>query len=229
MDSESTYYRRQGKRVFDVLVSVFALIVLSPLLILIAILVRVFHGAPVLFRQTRSGLHQTAFTILKFRTMTDERDADGRRLPDTQRLTRFGRFLRQTSIDELPELVNVLQGHMSLVGPRPLVARYASSYRAEELQRFEVLPGITGWAQVNGRNDLSWDQRFACDVWYVGAYGLALDLKILFMTVWKVLRRESVHVDTSVTMQSLDVERRADARIVADGVKVPAASEKSAI
>ena len=208
MNTSSTCYRRWGKRLFDIVVSAAALIVLSPLLVVIAILVRMFLGSPILFRQTRSGRGRTPFTILKFRTMTDECDATGKKLSDTQRLTRLGRFLRNTSLDELPELLNVLMGDMSLVGPRPLLARYDAFYREQELARFDVLPGITGWAQINGRNDLGWDQRFVFDVWYVGACGFWLDVKILFLTVGKVLRRESVQVDTDLVMQSLDVERR---------------------
>ncbi len=208
MDSQSTYYRRWGKRLFDVLVSVTALVVLSPLLVLIAILVRVFLGSPVLFRQTRSGHQQKPFTILKFRTMTDERDAAGNSLSDSVRLTPLGRFLRATSLDELPELVNVVCGDMTLVGPRPLHNRYDAWYRAEEMKRFDVRPGITGWAQINGRNALSWDRRFEYDVWYVGACGFWLDLKILFLTVGKVVRRENVQVNTDLTVPSLDDERR---------------------
>jgi lipopolysaccharide/colanic/teichoic acid biosynthesis glycosyltransferase len=208
MYSHSTFYRRRGKRLFDLLVSATGLIVLSPVLLLLAVLVRLFLGSPILYRQARSGLHRMPFTILKFRTMTDERDATGNRLPDSQRLTRFGGFLRHTSLDELPELFNVLKGEMSLVGPRPLIRRYDPYYHEDEVKRFDVLPGITGWAQINGRNDLDWDKRFACDVWYVEALGFALDLKILLFTAVKVVRRDNVQVDPGLTFRSLDEERR---------------------
>lgn len=208
MNTYLSIYCRGGKRLFDVMASSAALVVLSPLFCLIAGLVRLFLGAPVLFRQTRGGLHQQPFTILKFCSMTDERDKTGKVLPDTARITRLGRFLRATSLDELPELFNVLRGDMSLVGPRPLLARYQPWYAANELKRFDVLPGITGWAQINGRNSLSWDKRFQHDVQYVECCSLLFDLKILAITVGKVLLREHVQVDTSLTLQSLDDERR---------------------
>ena len=204
----STYYRRWGKRVFDVLVSATVLIVFAPLLLVLAILVRWLHGAPVLFRQVRSGSHQQAFTILKFRTMTNECDAAGNLLPATQRLTRFGRLLRGTSLDELPELLNVLRGDMTLVGPRPLLPEYDTFYSERENLRFSVPPGITGWAQINGRNDLAWDERLECDAWYAESCSFALDLKILFLTVIKVLRRDNVQVDPGLTFGALDEERR---------------------
>lgn len=194
---------------FDIVVSATAILLLSPLLIALAILVRVFLGSPVLFRQERSGKNQKAFTILKFRTMTDETDASGTHLPDTMRLTRLGRFLRATSLDELPELFNVLMGSMTLVGPRPLISRYDPWFKGDELRRFEAMPGITGWAQVNGRNALSWEDRFQLDVWYVDHCSLWLDIKILLLTVVKVVRRENVHVNTDLTVISLDDERRA--------------------
>jgi sugar transferase EpsL len=209
MDCQLSHYQRWGKRLFDVVASATAILLLAPLVILIAILVRIGLGSPILFRQDRTGRKQQRFTILKFRTMTDERDASGNRLSDTQRLTRLGRFLRSTSLDELPGLFNVLRGDMSLVGPRPLITRYDAWYRQDELRRFDALPGITGWAQINGRNALSWDERFEHDVWYVNHCGFWFDMKILFWTVGKVLRRENVHVDTDLTMLSLDVERRA--------------------
>ena len=208
MDTRFSIYHRGGKRLFDVLVSTVALSALSPLLCLIAVLVRIVLGAPVLFRQTRVGLHGKPFTILKFRSMTNKRAAAGELLSDTARMTRLGRFLRATSLDELPEFFNVLWGDMSLVGPRPLLTRYQPWYRANELKRFDVRPGITGWAQINGRNSLSWDERFQRDVRYVENCNLVLDLKILVFTVGKVLRRENVQVDTSLTLPSLDDERR---------------------
>ena len=208
MTERPTFYRRRGKRLFDVAVSAAALVVLTPVLLLLATLVRCLLGAPVLFRQRRSGRGRRPFTILKFRTMTDERDAAGALLPDSRRLTRFGRLLRSTSLDELPELWNVLKGEMSLVGPRPLLPRYDSYYSEEERRRFDLLPGITGWAQINGRNDLAWDDRLACDVWYAGAYSFGLDLKILCLTVFKVLRRDNVQADPGATFGALDEERR---------------------
>src|SRR5262249_34486466 len=162
----------------DVVVASLALVMLAPFLILVAVLVRVFHGSPVLFRQTRSGRGGRPFTILKFRSMTMERDASGALLPDSKRPTRFGRFLRLSSVDELPELLNVVKGDMSLVGPRPLHPRYDPYYTTREARRLDVAPGITGWAQINGRNCLAWDDRLACDAWYVESCSLALDLKI---------------------------------------------------
>jgi lipopolysaccharide/colanic/teichoic acid biosynthesis glycosyltransferase len=208
MYTRSTFYRRCGKRILDVLVSATALAILSPLLGLLALLVRIFLGSPVLFRQTRGGLRQELFTILKFRSMTDGRDATGELLSDTVRLTRLGRFLRATSLDELPGLINVLRGEMSLVGPRPLLPQYGPWYTANELKRFDVLPGITGWAQINGRNALSWDERFQYDVEYADNCSLVFDLKILFLTLGKVVCREHVQVDTSLTVSSMDEERR---------------------
>src|SRR5580704_17051603 len=159
-------YRSGGKRLFDCFASGIGIVLLSPLMLLIAIVVRIHLGKPVLFRQTRIGLREEPFTILKFRSMTDAHDETGRRLPDSERITGLGRFLRSTSLDELPELFNVLKGEMSLVGPRPLLPRYQPWYTASELKRFDVLPGITGWAQINGRNALGWDERFRHDVQY---------------------------------------------------------------
>ncbi|HYT87722.1 MAG TPA: sugar transferase [Gemmataceae bacterium] len=208
MSNGSTFYRRHGKRLLDVLVSAMALVILAPVLLLLAVLVRGFLGSPVLFRQTRSGRDRRPFTILKFRTMTNACDATGKLLPDTERLTRFGRFLRRTSLDELPELLNVLKGEMSLVGPRPLLPRYDAYYSEPEARRFDLLPGITGWAQINGRNDLAWDDRLACDVWYAESYSLLLDLKILFLTIIKVIRRDNIQVDPGLTFGALDEERR---------------------
>jgi lipopolysaccharide/colanic/teichoic acid biosynthesis glycosyltransferase len=203
-----THYRRWGKRALDITLSASAIIVLSPLLVLIAVVVRLFLGSPVLFRQRRSGMQQRTFTILKFRTMTDARDERGELRSDSDRLTRLGRWLRLTSLDELPELFNVLKGEMSLVGPRPLMPQYDPHYRNDEIARFDVLPGITGWAQVNGRNGLSWEQRFALDCWYVDRVSFWLDVRILLRTIGTVLRRDNVYVDTSVAFLSLDVERR---------------------
>jgi len=188
------------KRIFDFSASLLALVLLSPVLALIALLVRVKLGAPVLFCQQRPGLHGKPFTIYKFRTMTGARDAQGDSLSDAERLTRLGRFLRSTSLDELPELFNVLKGEMSLVGPRPLLMQYLDRYTPEQMRRHEVKPGITGWAQVNGRNVLTWEQKFALDVWYVDNLSLRLDLKIIGLTLWKILKREGISQPGHATM-----------------------------
>lgn len=188
------------KRIFDVLASATALIAVAPILILTAFAVLVSTGAPVLFHQTRPGLMGRPFRLYKFRTMTDERDPDGNLLPDAARITAVGKFLRATTLDELPELFNVLKGDMSLVGPRPLLMRYLPRYTPEQARRHEMQPGLTGWAVVNGRNALSWEEKFELDVWYVDNQSFWLDLKILFLTVWKVLRREGVSQEGHATM-----------------------------
>jgi len=188
------------KRTLDIVASAAALAVLSPVLVGVALGVRWRLGSPVLFRQTRPGLHGRPFEMIKFRTMTDARDASGRPLPDAERLPPFGRFLRSTSLDELPELWNVLRGDMSLVGPRPLLMQYLPLYTPEQAQRHEVRPGVTGWAQVNGRNALSWEEKFALDVWYVENQSLGLDLRILAATVRQVLRRDGISAAGEVTM-----------------------------
>lgn len=188
------------KRALDILLALAGLIVLSPLLAVLALLVRLRLGAPVLFWQKRGGLHGKPFTILKFRTMTDACDPQGNLLPDRDRLPAFGRFLRSTSLDELPELWNVLTGDMSLVGPRPLLQEYLDRYSPEQARRHEVRPGITGWAQVNGRNALSWEERFALDVWYVDHCSLWLDAKILVLTVVKIFRRDGISANAHATM-----------------------------
>jgi sugar transferase EpsL len=180
------------KRLLDLALTILVLILLAPVLLLITFLVRIKLGSPILFRQQRPGLHGKAFHLLKFRTMTDMCDASGNLLPDAERLTRFGRFLRSTSIDELPELINVLRGEMSLVGPRPLLMEYLDRYTPEQMRRHEVLPGMSGWAQINGRNTLEWGQKFALDVWYVDNQSLWLDLKIIAVTAWKILVREGI-------------------------------------
>ena len=189
------------KRLFDLAVGSVAFVLLLPLLLLLGILIRFLLGRPVLFRQRRPGLLGKPFTIYKFRTMTGERDADGNLLPDAERLTPFGRFLRITSLDELPELFNVLKGDMSLVGPRPLLMRYLDRYTPEQMRRHEVRPGITGWAQVNGRNTLTWEERFALDVWYVENRSLWLDLKIILRTVWKVVACDGITQPGHATME----------------------------
>jgi len=189
------------KRTFDLFAAFFGLVALSPLLVILMVLVRVRLGTPVFFAQNRPGLHGRPFRMLKFRTMTDERDHQGNLLPDGVRLTRLGRFLRSSSLDELPELWNVLKGEMSLVGPRPLLMEYLPMYNDHQARRHEVRPGITGWAQVNGRNAISWDQKFDYDVWYVDNQSFWLDLKILLMTVWKVVRRDGISAAGEATME----------------------------
>lgn len=190
---------RRAKRYFDLLCILLSLPLLVPGVALVALLVRVFLGAPVLFVQKRPGQDARPFLMVKFRSMVDLRDAGGNLLPDERRLTRFGRFLRATSLDELPELWNVLKGEMSLVGPRPLLMEYIDLYTTEQARRHEVPPGITGWAQVNGRNGLSWEDKFRLDVWYVDNQSLWLDLKILFLTVWKVISREGITAEGEAT------------------------------
>jgi sugar transferase EpsL len=185
-------YHRFGKRLFDLALAIPALILLAPLFALLALLVRLRLGSPVLFCQVRPGRRGRLFTMYKFRTMLDLRDQDGNLLPDEQRTTYFGRFLRRTSLDELPELWNVIRGEMSLVGPRPLLTRYLGRYTPEQSRRHEVLPGITGWAQVNGRNAIDWDERLVMDVWYVDNLSLWLDLKTIAMTFFKVLSRDGM-------------------------------------
>lgn len=180
------------KRIFDLALTIPGLIIFSPLLLILALLVRIAHGKPVIFRQMRPGYGGRPFGILKFRTMTEGVDEQGNLLSDTQRLTRLGRFLRASSLDELPELINILRGEMSLVGPRPLLMQYLERYDAEQARRHDVLPGLTGWAQINGRNALTWEDKFRLDVWYVDHWSLGLDIKILFLTVWKVIRREGI-------------------------------------
>jgi sugar transferase EpsL len=180
------------KRANDLVVGGAMVLLLSPVIVITAILVRWKLGAPILFRQTRPGLGELPFTFLKFRTMTDAKDAQGNLLPDAQRILPLGRFLRSTSIDELPSLINVLRGEMSLVGPRPLLMRYLDRYAPPEARRHEVLPGMTGWAQVNGRNAITWEQKFLLDVWYIDHWSFFLEWKILLLTLWKALRREGI-------------------------------------
>ena len=196
------------KRCFDFVVALAGLVVLSPLLLAIVALVRWRLGSPVLFRQQRPGLGGRPFTLIKFRTMTDARGADGAAAPDAQRLTAFGRFLRSTSLDELPELYNVLVGDMSLVGPRPLLMEYLPLYSAHQRRRHEVRPGITGWAQVNGRNAISWEQKFDLDVWYVDNASFWLDLRILWLTLWRVLGREGISGEGSATAERFKGSRQ---------------------
>jgi sugar transferase EpsL len=189
-----------AKRALDLAVGGGALLVLAPVLAATAVAVRRSMGAPVLFRQERPGLAGAPFTLLKFRSMRDARDNRGRLLPDAERLTGVGRFLRATSLDELPQLWNVVRGDLSLVGPRPLLMQYIERYSPEQARRHDVKPGITGWAQVNGRNAVSWDEKFALDVWYVDHWSLWLDLKILALTAFKVVRRDGIAQQGHVTM-----------------------------
>ncbi len=211
-------YRRCGKRLLDIALAAIALIVLAPALAALALLVRRRIGSPVLFRQRRLGLRGAPFCVRKFRTMADARDAMGELLPDEQRLTRFGALLRATSLDELPELLNVLRGEMSIVGPRPLFLHYRERYTPEQMQRHDARPGITGWAQVNGRNALGWEERFALDIWYVDNCSFWLDLRIIARTVGHVLRREGITEAGHATMSEY-MGARADA--VPESVAAP--------
>jgi sugar transferase EpsL len=188
------------KRFFDVALSIVGLVMLAPIVLLLAAVIRLKLGTPVLFVQERSGLHGRPFKIIKFRSMTDTYDKNGRLLSDVDRLTGFGKWLRSTSLDELPELWNVLKGEMSIVGPRPLLLDYLPLYSDYHRQRHDVLPGITGWAQVNGRNALSWDEKFNYDVWYVDNNSFGLDLKIILMTVRQVMLREKISAEGNVSM-----------------------------
>ena len=194
-------YNPTLKRLLDITFASLGLMVLTPLLAALTLLIRLTLGAPVFFRQRRPGLHGKPFTLYKFRTMTDERDEQGNLLPDEQRLTRLGRFLRSTSLDELPELWNVIKGDMSLVGPRPLLMEYLDRYTLEQARRHEVKPGITGWAQVNGRNALSWEEKFKLDVWYVDNQSFWLDIKILLLTVCQLIKRQGINQPGHVTME----------------------------
>lgn len=182
----------RSKRIFDVIIAALGILIASPILLVTAGLVAIFHGRPILFRQQRPGYKGKLFTIKKFRTMNNARDKAGNLLPDAERLTPLGRFLRLSSIDELPELFNILQGEMSLVGPRPLLTQYLERYSPEQARRHDVMPGLTGWAQINGRNALTWDEKFKLDVWYVDHWSFWLDVKILLLTFWKVFKREGI-------------------------------------
>jgi len=188
------------KRLFDIMLALIAFLLLWPVMLLVALLIHLKLGSPVLFKQTRPGLNGKPFNMLKFRSMLDATDKDGNPLPDDQRLTRFGHILRSTSLDELPGLINVLKGDMSLVGPRPLLMEYLPLYSPEQARRHDVRPGITGWAQVNGRNAISWEDKFKLDVWYVDNRSMWLDIKILFLTVKKVFVREGISAEGEATM-----------------------------
>ena len=194
-------YKNCIKRCVDFLLSLCGIIVLSPVLLILAVLVRVKLGSPVLFRQERPGRNEKIFTLCKFRTMTDARDERGQLMPDSERLTQFGKFLRSTSLDELPELINILKGDMSLIGPRPLLVRYLPLYNETQKHRHDVRPGLTGLAQINGRNAITWEQKFEYDVEYVNNLSFALDMRIFFGTVRAVLKREGISSDTNATME----------------------------
>lgn len=189
------------KRLLDIVISATALILLSPFMLIIYLLVRINLGSPVFFLQERVGKDNKIFKMIKFRTMKNSTDKDGNLLSDNERLTKFGSFLRSFSIDELPELINILKGDMSLVGPRALLVQYLEHYNSEQIRRHEVLPGLTGWAQINGRNSITWCEKFKLDVWYVDNWSLWLDIKIFFLTFWKVFKREGINQSETVTME----------------------------
>ncbi|WP_195955522.1 sugar transferase [Clostridium saudiense] len=189
------------KRLLDIVISATALILLSPFMLIIYLLVRINLGGPAFFLQERVGKDNKIFKMIKFRTMKNSTDKDGNLLSDNERLTKFGRFLRSFSIDELPELINILKGDMSLVGPRALLVQYLEHYNSEQIRRHEVLPGLTGWAQINGRNSITWCEKFKLDVWYVDNWSLWLDIKIFFLTFWKVFKREGINQSENVTME----------------------------
>jgi lipopolysaccharide/colanic/teichoic acid biosynthesis glycosyltransferase len=188
------------KRALDIVISILALVIFSPIILIVAVLVRINLGSPVLFSQMRPGMHHRPFKMLKFRSMKDDKDQAGNLLADAQRLPRFGQLLRASSLDELPGLINVLKGDMSIVGPRPLLVEYLPLYNLVQKRRHEVRPGITGWAQVNGRNTISWEQKFEYDVWYVDNQSLWLDVKIILLTAMKVIRRDDINYNGEVTM-----------------------------
>ena len=190
-----------SKRLFDLILTILGLLIITPVLIVFAVLIRLRLGKPIFFQQKRPGYKNQLFTVYKFRSMTDARDEKGVLLPDEERLTKLGRFLRGLSIDELPELFNVIRGEMSLVGPRPLLVKYLDRYSDEQIRRHEVLPGITGWAQINGRNTITWEDKFQYDVWYVDHWSFWLDIKILALTIWKVIRREGISQEGHATSE----------------------------
>ena len=197
-----TMYKHFFKRFFDFILSLSALLIASPILLVVTIWLHFANkGAGAFFFQERPGKNGKIFKVIKYKTMTDERDASGKLLPDAERLTKVGKFVRSTSIDELPQLINVLKGDMALIGPRPLLVQYLPLYSKEQARRHEVRPGITGWAQVNGRNTLSWTEKFKHDVWYVDHYSFLLDLKIIFLTIKKVLIREGISQEGAATME----------------------------
>ncbi|MEK6299767.1 MAG: sugar transferase [Acidobacteriota bacterium] len=213
MSRSRSSHQRFGKRIFDLVLAIASLPVVLPLLGVVALVVRLRLGAPVLFRQERLGFEGRPFLITKFRTMTDVRDDNGNLLPDSQRLTATGRFLRAASLDELPELINMLRGEMSLVGPRPLHSRYRGRYTLHQFRRHETLPGMTGWAQVKGRNALSWDEKFDLDIWYVDNWSTWLDVKIIALTIMKLIRREGISQPGQATAEEFRGSLREGARM----------------
>jgi undecaprenyl phosphate N,N'-diacetylbacillosamine 1-phosphate transferase len=206
------FYRRYGKRLMDIVLSLCALVLLSPLMLVVALLVRIKLGSPVIFRQERPGLNEKIFTLYKFRTMTDERGPDGKLLPDAVRLTRFGRWLRSTSLDELPELVNILKGDMSVVGPRPLLVQYLPLYSEHQRRRHEVRPGLTGLAQISGRNSISWEEKFDLDVRYVDSMSFLEDCRVILETVKCVVARNGISQEGEATMEAFRGSGRGTAR-----------------
>lgn len=201
MNHKHTFYEKYIKRTLDILLSGFALIILSPILLFIAVLVKIKLGSPVIFCQERPGKNEKIFKLYKFRSMTDKRDKDGALLPDEVRLTKFGKLLRTTSLDELPELLNIFKGDMSIVGPRPLLVKYLPLYNDRQKHRHDVRPGLTGWAQVHGRNLVNWEERFEHDIWYVQNVSFLTDLKVVFLTIRCVFIREGISSETSATME----------------------------
>lgn len=189
------------KRLLDIVISAVALIVLSPAMLIICILIRFNLGTPIFFTQERVGKDNRVFKMIKFRTMKDSRDKNGNLLSDNERVTKLGSILRSFSLDELPELINILKGEMSLIGPRALLVQYLDHYNEEQIKRHNVLPGLTGWAQINGRNSITWCEKFKLDVWYVEHWSLLLDMKIFFLTFWKVIKREGINQSTTITME----------------------------
>lgn len=206
-------YRKYLKRSLDFFLSLIAIIVLSPIILIVSFLVRMKLGTPIIFKQKRPGKNEKIFTMYKFRSMTDKRDSNGNLLPDEERLNSFGKFLRSTSLDELPELFNILKGDMSIVGPRPLLVKYLPLYNDHQKHRHDVRPGITGYAQVNGRNSISWEEKFDLDVKYTEHITFAGDCKIIFKTVWTVLKREGISSDTSATMEEFKGTKVAEINI----------------
>lgn len=200
-------YAKYVKRILDFTLSLLALIVLSPIMIILYILVRIKLGNPVIFKQQRPGKNEKIFKLYKFRTMTDAKDEQGNLLPDEQRLTKFGKFLRSTSLDELPELINIIKGDMAIVGPRPLLVQYLEFYNEEQKHRHDVRPGLTGLAQVSGRNSITWEEKFKQDIEYINHLTFINDVKIIFMTIGKVFKREGISQDGEATMERFDIEQ----------------------
>lgn len=192
------------KRIIDIVISLIALIVLSPIILVLIILIYFKLGSPVFFVQERIGKDNKVFKMIKFRTMKDIKDKDGNMLPDDVRLTKFGKALRSLSLDELPELFNIIKGDMSLIGPRPLLVEYLPLYNEEQIRRHNMLPGLTGWAQINGRNSINWTDKFKLDVWYIDNWSLLLDIKIFFKTIYKVFKREGINQDDNITMEKFN-------------------------